>query len=150
MSHLRDRNLGAGARVLVVLAAVALVASACGTSTSSTPKKTFVFGTQVDAITLKALLTSDALRRGIPDAPRFCATQGIPKSRFDPAKAAAHPCRRVAVMARKRRRAVPDEAAAAARSRDDVANDTVDKSRDRFTNRHLAGRSRRGQITVLI
>ncbi len=49
MSHLRDRNLGAGARVLVVLAAVALVASACGTSTSSTPKKTFVFGTQVDA-----------------------------------------------------------------------------------------------------
>jgi peptide/nickel transport system substrate-binding protein len=49
MSQLRNRNFGAGARVLVLLSAVALVASACGTSTSSATKKTFVFGTQVDA-----------------------------------------------------------------------------------------------------
>jgi len=37
----------------------------------------------VDAITLKALLTSDALRRGIPDAPRFCATEGCQIVYFD-------------------------------------------------------------------
>ncbi len=40
-------------------------------------------GTQVDAITLKALLRSDALRRGIPDAPRFCATESCPIVYFD-------------------------------------------------------------------
>ena len=40
-------------------------------------------GTQVDAITLKALLTSDALRRGISDAPRFCATESCRIVYFD-------------------------------------------------------------------
>ena len=49
MSHLRDRKLGAGARFAVLLTVVALVAGACGTSTSSAAKKVFVFGTQVDA-----------------------------------------------------------------------------------------------------
>lgn len=40
-------------------------------------------GTHVDQITLKALLTGDALRRGIPDAPRFCATETCPIVYFD-------------------------------------------------------------------
>ncbi len=40
-------------------------------------------GTQVNSITLKALLTSDALRRGIPDASRFCATESCPTVYFD-------------------------------------------------------------------
>jgi hypothetical protein len=40
-------------------------------------------GTRVDAITLKALLTSDALKCGIPDAPRFCATGDCPIVYFD-------------------------------------------------------------------
>jgi hypothetical protein len=40
-------------------------------------------GTRVDAITLKALLTPSGLRRGIPDAPRFCATESCPVVYFD-------------------------------------------------------------------
>jgi len=40
-------------------------------------------GARVDSITLKALLTSDALRRGIPDAPRFCATASCPVVYYD-------------------------------------------------------------------
>ena len=40
-------------------------------------------GTSLDPITLKALLTPDALRRGVPDAPRFCATESCPVVYFD-------------------------------------------------------------------
>lgn len=40
-------------------------------------------GTRVDPITLKALLTSDTLRRGIPSAPRFCATEHCSIVYFD-------------------------------------------------------------------
>lgn len=40
-------------------------------------------GTRVDVITLKALLTADGLRRGVPDAPRFCATETCPVVYFD-------------------------------------------------------------------
>jgi Zinc binding domain len=40
-------------------------------------------GTRVDPITLKALLTSDALRRDIPGTPRFCATESCPVVYFD-------------------------------------------------------------------
>lgn len=40
-------------------------------------------GARVDVITLKALLTSDGLRRGVPDAPRFCATATCPVVYFD-------------------------------------------------------------------
>jgi len=40
-------------------------------------------GTRVDPITLKALLTASALRRGIPNAPRFCATESCPVVYFD-------------------------------------------------------------------
>ena len=40
-------------------------------------------GTRVDAMTLKALLTGDALKSGIPDAPRFCATVDCPIVYFD-------------------------------------------------------------------
>ena len=38
---------------------------------------------RVDAITLGALLTGDGLRRGVPSAPRFCATAGCPIVYFD-------------------------------------------------------------------
>ena len=41
--------------------------------------------TSVNPITLKALLTGDALRRGVPPAPRFCATADCPVVYFDPA-----------------------------------------------------------------
>ncbi len=37
-----------------------------------------VDGRRVDPITLKALLTGEALRRGIPRSPRFCATERCP------------------------------------------------------------------------
>jgi hypothetical protein len=37
----------------------------------------------VERITLKALLTSDGLRRGIPAQPRFCATAGCQIVYFD-------------------------------------------------------------------
>jgi hypothetical protein len=37
----------------------------------------------VDAITLKALLNAEGLRRGVPPAPRFCATAGCPTVYFD-------------------------------------------------------------------
>ena len=40
-------------------------------------------GARVDSITLKALLTADGLTRGVPPAPRFCATLGCPVVYFD-------------------------------------------------------------------
>jgi len=40
-------------------------------------------GTRVDPITLKALLAPTALRRGIPDGPRFCAAASCPVVYFD-------------------------------------------------------------------
>jgi CopZ-like zinc binding protein len=40
-------------------------------------------GTSVDPVTLKALLTGDGLRRGVPPAPRFCATADCPVVYFD-------------------------------------------------------------------
>ncbi|HYS53456.1 MAG TPA: hypothetical protein VER58_06810 [Thermoanaerobaculia bacterium] len=40
-------------------------------------------GTSVDLITLKALLTADGLRRGVPPAPRLCATADCPVVYFD-------------------------------------------------------------------
>lgn len=42
-------------------------------------------GSLVDPITLKALLTGEGLRRGVPPAPRFCATLGCPVVYFDSA-----------------------------------------------------------------
>lgn len=42
-----------------------------------------VKGARVDAITLGALLTGDGLRRGVPGAPRFCATADCPVVYFD-------------------------------------------------------------------
>lgn len=44
-------------------------------------------GVRVDPITLKALLVPEALRRGIPPAPRFCATRDCPIVYFDAASA---------------------------------------------------------------
>ena len=38
---------------------------------------------KVDPITLKALLTGEGLRRGVPPSPRFCATRGCPVVYFD-------------------------------------------------------------------
>ncbi len=40
-------------------------------------------GARVDPITLKALLTADGLKRGVPPEPRFCATLGCPIVYFD-------------------------------------------------------------------
>lgn len=40
-------------------------------------------GGRVDPITLKALLTAEGLRRGVPPSPRFCATLGCPVVYFD-------------------------------------------------------------------
>ncbi|MHB0969801.1 MAG: putative iron-sulfur cluster-binding metallochaperone [Thermoanaerobaculia bacterium] len=40
-------------------------------------------GQPVDPITLKALLTPDALRRGVPASPRFCRTEDCPVVYFD-------------------------------------------------------------------
>ncbi len=40
-------------------------------------------GVSLDPITLKALLTSEALRRGVPQNPRFCATATCPVVYFD-------------------------------------------------------------------
>ena len=40
-------------------------------------------GASVDRITLKALLTADGLRRGIPAQPRFCAAGNCPIVYFD-------------------------------------------------------------------
>jgi hypothetical protein len=40
-------------------------------------------GASVDRITLKALLTPDGLRRGIPAQPRFCETADCPIVYFD-------------------------------------------------------------------
>ena len=40
-------------------------------------------GMPVDRITLKALLTGDGLRRGIPAQPRFCGTADCPIVYFD-------------------------------------------------------------------
>jgi hypothetical protein len=42
-------------------------------------------GAAVDRITLKALLTPDGLRRGIPAQPRYCATVHCPIVYFDAA-----------------------------------------------------------------
>lgn len=50
---------------------------ACSTTTGSsadTCPACGVKGVEVETITLKALLTSDGLRRGIPTGPRYCAT----------------------------------------------------------------------------
>jgi hypothetical protein len=40
-------------------------------------------GIQVPAITAKALMTADGLRRGIPKAPRFCSSAECPVVYFD-------------------------------------------------------------------
>ncbi len=40
-------------------------------------------GSSVDPITLKALLTADGLRRGVPPAPRFCANPNCDVVYFD-------------------------------------------------------------------
>ncbi len=40
-------------------------------------------GSSVDPITLKALLTAEGLRRGVPPAPRFCADPGCDVVYFD-------------------------------------------------------------------
>jgi hypothetical protein len=40
-------------------------------------------GAKVDPIMLKALLTGEGLRRGVPPSPRFCATKGCPIVYFD-------------------------------------------------------------------
>lgn len=40
-------------------------------------------GARVDPITLKALLTGEGLRRGVPPSPRFCATKSCPVVYFD-------------------------------------------------------------------
>src|SRR5258708_2863719 len=40
-------------------------------------------GASLDPITLKALLTPAALRRGLPKTPRFCATEECPAVYFD-------------------------------------------------------------------
>jgi Zinc binding domain len=40
-------------------------------------------GAKVDPITLKALLTGEGLRRGIPPVPRFCATKSCQVVYFD-------------------------------------------------------------------
>lgn len=40
-------------------------------------------GVSVDPITLKALLTSSGLLRGVPPAPRFCVTASCPVVYFD-------------------------------------------------------------------
>ena len=40
-------------------------------------------GVQVAVTTVKALLTGDGLRRGVPQAPRFCATPSCPTVYFD-------------------------------------------------------------------
>jgi hypothetical protein len=40
-------------------------------------------GAKVDTITLKALLTGEGLRRGVPPSPRFCATKSCPVVYFD-------------------------------------------------------------------
>jgi Zinc binding domain len=40
-------------------------------------------GVAVDRITLKALLTPDGLRRGVPAQPRYCATSDCPIVYFD-------------------------------------------------------------------
>lgn len=40
-------------------------------------------GSRVDVITLKALLSGDGLRRGVPPTPRFCATPVCPVVYFD-------------------------------------------------------------------
>ena len=42
-------------------------------------------GAKVDPITLKALLTAEGLRRGVPPSPRFCATRDCPVVYFDDA-----------------------------------------------------------------
>lgn len=40
-------------------------------------------GSSVDPITLKARLTGEGLRRGVPPTPRFCAMRGCPVVYFD-------------------------------------------------------------------
>lgn len=40
-------------------------------------------GAAIDRVTLKALLTSDGLRRGVPAQPRYCATAKCPVVYFD-------------------------------------------------------------------
>ena len=49
MGHSPDRNIRSGARVVVLLTTLALVVSACGTTSAASQKRTFIFGTQVDA-----------------------------------------------------------------------------------------------------
>ncbi len=52
-----------------------VASDACGTCGSK--------GLSVEPITLKALLTPDALRRGVPNDPRFCPTDDCPVVYFD-------------------------------------------------------------------
>jgi hypothetical protein len=42
-------------------------------------------GSRVEPLTLKALLTPEGLRRGVPREPRFCATRDCPVVYFDSA-----------------------------------------------------------------
>lgn len=57
----------------------------CGTTqeTSDLCPSCGVKGTSVDSVTLKALLTPEGLRRGIPPAPRYCANVDCPTVYFD-------------------------------------------------------------------
>ncbi len=63
----------------------------CSTTTSESPGAICPIcgskGSLVDAITLKALLTSDAFRRGVPPDPRYCANAHCAVVYFDNAAA---------------------------------------------------------------
>jgi hypothetical protein len=67
------------------------VSACCAGTTGGTPLDPSVDacpccgtkGAKIDPITLKALLTSEGLRRGVPPCPRFCETDGCPVVYFD-------------------------------------------------------------------
>jgi hypothetical protein len=63
-------------------------ASACPVNEMTSCPRCGASGARVHPITLKALLTSAALRRGVPQSPRFCATQGCRVVYFDTAGSA--------------------------------------------------------------
>ncbi len=65
-------------------------------------------GVRVDPITLKALLVSNALRRGIPPAPRFCATPECSVVYFDGAAGVTFTEADVSVPVYAKRRTAPD------------------------------------------
>lgn len=65
-------------------------------------------GVRVDPITLKALLVSDALRRGIPPAPRFCATPECSTVYFDSAAGVTFTEADVSVPVYSKQRNAPD------------------------------------------